>query len=108
MWAGLKRVDQRDVIIQLNKITITRLTKPVMAERGERKDVEKKPILDASVFKAFVAGVVAGNLNKGLLLGFLIGAVGGTYIQQNFAGVPDVMDVWRDFVERWRKTGGKR
>ena len=43
--------------------------------RGESRpgDVEKKPILDTSVLKAFVAGIIAGNLNKGLVLGFAIG-----------------------------------
>ena len=43
---------------------------------GENRpgDVEKKPILDTSVLKAFVAGVIAGNLNKGLVLGFALGA----------------------------------
>ena len=70
--------------------------------------VEKKPILDTSVLKAFVAGIIAGNLNKGLVLGFAIGAVGGVYVQQNLSGVPDVRETWRRLVQRWKESGGKR
>lgn len=77
---------------------------------GEDKsgEVEKKPILDTSVLKAFVAGIIAGNLNKGLVLGFAIGAVGGVYVQQNLSGVPDVRETWRRLVQRWKEAGGKR
>ena len=77
---------------------------------GENRpgDVEKKPILDTSVLKAFVAGVIAGNLNKGLVLGFALGAVGGVYVQQNLSGVPDVRETWRALVQRWKEAGGKR
>lgn len=77
--------------------------------RGGRKEERRtlKPVLDTSVLKAFVAGVVVASLNKNLLLGFVIGALGGTYIQQNFSGVPDVVDTWRSLVARWRSSRGR-
>ena len=64
---------------------------------------ELKPVLEAGVLKAFVVGLVVGNLNKGLILGFLLGTVGGVYIQQNFARVPDVRAAWLDIKSRWRR-----
>ena len=63
---------------------------------------ELRPVLEPGVLKAFVVGLVVGNLNKGLVLGFLLGAMGGVYAQQNFTQVPDVKSVWQDFKTRWR------
>lgn len=66
-----------------------------------------KPVLEPSVIKAFVAGIVIGNINKGLLLGFFLGSCGGVYIQQNFAhSIPNVSKSWKDLINRWNKTGG--
>ena len=62
---------------------------------------ELRPVLEPGVLKAFVVGLVVGNLNKGLVLGFLLGAMGGVYAQQNFTQVPDVKSVWHDFKARW-------
>ena len=67
---------------------------------GERK---LRPVLEPAVLKAFVAGLVVGNMNKGLVLGFLLGAVGGVYIQQNFTQVPDVRGAWLDLKSRWKR-----
>ena len=67
---------------------------------GERK---LRPVLGPAVLKAFVAGLVVGNMNKGLVLGFLLGAVGGVYIQQNFTQVPDVRGAWLDLMSRWKR-----
>ena len=61
------------------------------------------PVLEAGVLKAFVAGLVVGNLNKGLVLGFLLGSLGGLYIQQNFSKIPDVRGAWLDLKARWRR-----
>ena len=69
-------------------------------------DQRVKPIIEAATLKAFVAGLVIGNLNKGVLLGFTIGILGGVYVQQNIAGVPDVTNTWKDLMKRWTKTGG--
>ena len=64
-----------------------------------------KPMLEPGVIKAFAAGLIVGNLNKSMMMGFLVGALGGVYIQQNIAGVPNVTTTWRDFVDRWKRTG---
>ena len=64
---------------------------------------ELKPMLEPGVLKAFVAGLVVGNLNKGLVLGFLLGAMGGVYVQQNFTQVPNVREVWLDLKSRWKR-----
>ena len=64
-----------------------------------------KPMLEPGVIKAFAAGLIVGNLNKSMMMGFLVGALGGVYIQQNIAGVPNVITAWRDFVDRWKRTG---
>ena len=64
-----------------------------------------RPMLEPGVIKAFVAGLIVGNLNKGMMLGFLIGALGGVYVQQNIAGVPNVTETWRNLVQRWKNTG---
>ena len=66
-----------------------------------RTQSELRPVLEPAVLKAFVAGLVVGNLNKGLVLGFLLGTVGGVYIQQNFTQIPDVKTAWQDFKSRW-------
>ena len=64
-----------------------------------------RPMLEPGVIKAFVAGLVVGNLNKGIMMGFLIGALGGVYLQQNIAGVPSVTQTWRDLMQKWSNTG---
>ena len=66
---------------------------------GER---ELRPVLQPGVLKAFVVGLVVGNLNKGLVVGFFLGVMGGVYIQQNFAHVPDVRGAWMDLKNRWK------
>lgn len=55
------------------------------------------------MLKAFVAGLVMGNLNKGLVLGFILGTMGGVYIQQNFVNIPDVRRAWVDLKNRWKR-----
>ena len=70
-------------------------------ERGEERDL--KPVLEPGVLKAFVAGLVVGNLNKGLVLGFLLGSLGGVYVQQNFLKIPDVRGTWQDLKARWKR-----
>ena len=72
---------------------------------SQESQLQLRPMLDPGMIKAFVAGLVVGNLNKGMMMGFLVGALGGIYIQQNIAGVPNVMATWRDFMDRWKKTG---
>ena len=76
---------------------------------GKRNGGESqlRPMLESGVIKAFVAGLVVGNLNKGMMMGFLIGALGGVYLQQNIAGVPNVTQTWRDLMQRWNNTGKK-
>lgn len=75
-----------------------------MAANGEGGDErELRPVLEPGVLKAFVAGLVVGNLNKGLVLGFMLGAMGGVYIQQNFSRVPDVRKAWLDLKGRWKR-----
>jgi len=63
-----------------------------------------KPFIEPSTIKAFVAGLVIGNINKGLLLGFTIGTLGGIFMQQNFTGIPDVSRFWKDLISRWNRT----
>lgn len=70
------------------------------------KDRSKKLIMEPSTVKAFVAGVIAGNLNKGLLLGFGLGVLGGIFVQQNIPGIPDLTNLWKDLIKRWNRTNG--
>ena len=74
-----------------------------VAEEKERKERKEalKPVLEPGVVKAFVAGLVVGNLNKQLLLGFFVGGLLGAYLQQNHYDVPNVKATWRDFLQRW-------
>lgn len=67
---------------------------------------KKLTVLEPTTIKALLAGMLIGNLNKGLLLGFTFGALGGIFIQQNVAGVPDVAESWKDLMHRWNRTGG--
>ena len=77
-----------------------------MEDGGDTGDSGRlKTVIEPSTLKALVAGIVIGNLNKGMLLGFTLGAVGGVFIQQNFAGVPDLEKSWKDLLHRWNKTG---
>ncbi len=69
-------------------------------------DKKLRPAIEPSAIKAFVAGIIVGNINKGLLLGLSIGALAGIYVQQNYPGVPSVSGQWRNLVEHWNKSGG--
>lgn len=75
-------------------------------ERKKNNGRDLRPMMNPRVIQAFVAGLVIGNLNKALLLGFTIGALGGAFFQQNYPGVPDIADTWRDLVRRWNKSSG--
>ncbi len=68
------------------------------------KDARLKAVVAPATIKAFVAGLVIGNVNKGLLLGFGLGVLGGVLLQQNTAGLPDVTNTWKDIKRRWNKT----
>ena len=74
-----------------------------MPEEKERKEA-LKPMLEPGVLKAFVAGLVIGNLNKQLLFGFVVGGLLGAYLHQNQHGVPNVKETWKDFVQRWNNS----
>ena len=73
-------------------------------DRNGTNGRELKPMVSPRVVQAFVAGLIVGNLNKALLLGFTIGAVGGAFIQQNFPGVPDIVNTWKDLKKRWNRS----
>ncbi len=74
----------------------------IMSEQENRR---LKPVLEPGVIKAFVAGILVGNVNKGVLLGFAIGALAGMYVQQNFPGdVPDIVQSWKDLRQRWTNS----
>lgn len=73
-------------------------------EEPSSRDDQLKPFIEPATIKAFVAGLVIGNINKGLLLGFSLGALGGIFVQQNFTGVPDLTNLWRDIMNRWTRT----
>lgn len=73
---------------------------------GSGKEERLKTVVAPATIKAFVAGLVIGNVNKGLLLGFTLGVLGGVLVQQNLGGVPDVANTWKDAMKRWKKTGG--
>lgn len=76
-----------------------------MSEGGQNSDSERelRPVLEPGVLKAFVVGLVVGNLNKGLVLGFILGTMGGVYIQQNFTNIPNVRAAWLDLKSRWKR-----
>lgn len=71
-------------------------------ERGG--DERLRTAVSPTTIKAFVAGLVLGNINKGLLLGLTLGVLGGVFVQQNI-GVPNVAKTWNDFVKRWKNAG---
>ncbi len=72
--------------------------------RGKDVDDQLKPLMEPIVVKAFIAGLVLGNLNKGLMLGFVLGAAGGIFISQNSTNAPNISKVWSDAKERWNKS----
>ena len=78
----------------------------VMPEVKEQREVPK-PVLEPGVLKAFVAGLVIGNLNKQLMLGFVVGGLLGVYLQQNQYDVPNVKDTWKDFIRKWDSSSKK-
>ena len=65
-----------------------------------------KTVVSPATIKAFVAGLVLGNINKGLLLGLTFGVIGGVFVQQNFSGIPNVNNAWKEVLKRWKNTGG--
>lgn len=69
------------------------------------QDEKKKLTVGFPMVKAFFAGVVVSHLNKNLILGFVLGGLVGIYVHQNFSGVPDVAETWRDFRRRFRGSG---
>lgn len=75
---------------------------------GEESGGERlKTVVSPSTVKAFVAGLVLGNINKGLLLGLTVGVLGGVFVQQSFGrSVPNMANTWKDFMKRWKNTGG--
>ena len=73
-------------------------------ESGNTGAEELKPIIDTANIKAFIAGVVVGNISKGLTLGFAIGAVAGVLLQQNNSDIPDVKDIWTGLINRWKES----
>ena len=77
-----------------------------MGDQGGEDDERLKTVVSPTTVKAFVAGLVLGNINKGLLLGFTLGVLGGVLVQQNIGGVPNVEKTWKDLVKRWKSTGG--
>ena len=67
--------------------------------------VPGRPTLQPNVIGAFVAGVVMANFNKNLLLGFVIGALAGSYAEQSLPGqLPDVRRFWFDLKQRWQDS----
>ena len=88
-----------------------------MASEGKDKDVSSKlttreiqePLLQPAVVTAFIAGIVLANLNKNLLLGYLLGGLTGTYIQQTYPyHIPNVKDTWSDIKRKWSQTKEQR
>lgn len=77
-----------------------------MDGEGSGKNERVRTVVAPATIKAFLAGLVLGNINKRLLLGFTLGVIGGVFVQQNFGGVPDVAITWKDLMKRWNKTGG--
>ena len=68
----------------------------------------KKPLtVGLPMVKGFIAGIVFSHLNKNLILGFLLGGLAGVYAQQNFSGLPDVAETFRDFMRRFKGSRSK-
>ncbi len=76
-------------------------------DKGKKNERDLRPMVNPRVIQAFVTGLVIGNLNKAMLLGFTIGALGGAFVQQNYPGVPDVVNTWKDVMRRWNKSSGR-
>lgn len=67
--------------------------------------LSERPKLQTSLVGAFVAGVAVANFNKNLLLGFVIGALAGTYVEQTFPGqFPSVRQFWFDIKQKWKDS----
>jgi len=73
-------------------------------EKNIEKDNRLKPLLDPMVMKAFIAGIIVGNLNKGMMVGFIVGAVGGIFVQQNNKDTPNLSKLWSDIKDKWIKS----
>ena len=73
---------------------------------NKAKDERLRTVVEPATIKAFVAGLVIGNVNKGLLLGLTVGVLGGVYVQQNYPGMPDVTNAWKDLIKRWNRSSG--
>ena len=74
-------------------------------DEPETSSNNKRTVVEPATVKAFIAGLLIGNLNKAVLLGFTIGTLGGIFIQQNVAGVPNITQTWKDLLHRWKRTG---
>ena len=65
---------------------------------------KKKAVLENSLLKGFVAGVVVSHINKRLIVGFLVGTLAGAYIQQNYDNIPDVQNTAKDWLNTIRRS----
>ena len=68
-----------------------------------------KSVLSPNVVTAFLAGLLMGNLNKNLVLGFLVGGIAATIFEQNrrTGNLPNVCDVWQNLRSKWRETNAQ-
>lgn len=65
----------------------------------------KKSVLSPNVVTAFLAGLLLGNFNINLVLGFLAGGIAATILEQNRPGsLPNVRDVWQGLRSKWRES----
>lgn len=64
---------------------------------ASQNSTNKKEI-SGSFIKGFASGVFLSHINKNLILGLLIGALAGCYVQQNYAGIPDVSKTATDWI----------
>jgi hypothetical protein len=68
-------------------------------------DRELQPILQPAVLGAFIAGLALANFNRNLLMGFIVGCLGGTYVEQNYPNqLPNVMEAWNNLKRKWHET----
>ena len=67
-----------------------------------------KAAIDYSFTKGVVAGVVFSHINQRLLLGILVGTLTGTYIQQNYQGIPNIEETAKKLVQTIREAMEKK
>lgn len=75
-----------------------------MADTEYGSSAQKKEVLGTSFLKGFAAGIIVSHINKTLVVGLLVGAAAGIYVEQNYKELrlPNVADEFRRLRDKLR------